>query len=109
MDAKRVACQGEHESRRSKRLEIKKPCIGSGVLQEGTMSTRLVTHKLLGVLTAALGLLAASDAFATGPYGAGPSRQWLDGAIGWTYHNNCLTGAVETETGQYVGWVGNMD
>jgi hypothetical protein len=68
-----------------------------------------VNHKLLWLLTAALGFLAASDAFATGPYGAGPSRQWINGAISWTYHNNCISGTVETETGQYVGWVGNLD
>jgi hypothetical protein len=72
------------------------------------MSTRL-SHKFVGLLTAALGLLAAPDLLATGPYGAGPSRQWIDGAISWTYHNNCISGAVETETGQYVGWFGNLD
>jgi len=84
-----------------------KPCIGfAGSLREGTMS---VNHKLLWLLTAASGFLAASDALATGPYGAGPSRQWINGAISWTYHNNCITGSVETETGQYVGWVGNLD
>jgi hypothetical protein len=71
------------------------------------MSTRLVSHKFIGLLAAAAGFLAASDAFATGPYGAGPSRQWFDGTIAYTYHNECLTGAVETLTGQYVGWFGN--
>jgi hypothetical protein len=73
------------------------------------MSSRLVGHKLLGLLIAALGFLAASDAFATGPYGAGPSRQWLDGALSSTSHLNCITGTVETETSQFVGWIGNID
>jgi hypothetical protein len=71
------------------------------------MSSRLVSHKFIGLLAAAAGFLAASDAFATGPYGAGPSRQWLDGTIAYTSHIECITGAVESLTGQYVGWVGN--
>ncbi len=67
------------------------------------MSPRRLISRLVGPLAVVLGLLAASDAVAS------PTRQWLDGNIAYTSHLECITGAGEYLTGQYVGYIGNTD
>ena len=66
------------------------------------MATRVVLGRFLAVLVVTCGLFAAKAE-------ASPTRAWQDGSIAWTAHNECIAGAVEYLTGQYMGYVGNTD
>src|SRR5688572_12670479 len=68
----------------------------------GSMATRVVLGRFLAVLVVTCGLFAAKAE-------ASPTRAWQDGSIAWTAHNECIAGAVEYLTGQYMGYVGNTD
>jgi hypothetical protein len=46
------------------------------------------------------GLMKSTDSL----HSATNAVAWHDGAIAWTSHNECISGLVEYETGQYVGW-----
>jgi hypothetical protein len=96
------------------------------VAATGTLSfspgttTQAITVQVIGATRLAdkaffINLSTPSAATIAKPQGTGtiphvpPTRGWQGGTTGFTSHSNCVTGAVENLTSQYVGYIGTTD